>query len=142
MNDTERILTAINSVDKKLTEVSASLTKRMDSIEKRVAAHEKSTGYKIKCQQADIDALREKIAELSHSDAVVWRSQDKLETAIDKEIAYQAFYDLGIRRRDALKALEALGILVRRDKDSLLKNLYVGGKYIRAVVVLEKEVNA
>ena len=134
MNDTERILSAIGEVDTKLTAVTA----RMDDIEKRVEACEKSTERKIRCQGEEIEALRRKIEELAHSDAAVWKSRDELEIGIDRETAYEAFRELGIRRRDALKTLEALGILVR-GKDNLTKAIRTRDGYIRAVVVMDKD---
>ena len=114
MNDTERILSAINETNKNIAEVSASLTTRMNDIEKRVSAVEESTERKIRYQNEEIEALRRKVAELAHSDAAVWRSRDELEIGIDRETAYEAFRELGIRRRDALKALEAMHPRARR----------------------------
>lgn len=134
MNDTERILAAIGEVDTKL----AAATARMDDIEKRVSAVEESTACKIRCQGEEIEALRRKVAELAHSDAAVWKSRDELEIGIDRETAYEAFRELGIRRRDALKALEAMGILVR-GKDNLTKAVRTGDGFIRAVVVMDRD---
>jgi hypothetical protein len=95
MNDTEKILAAIGEVDTKLTAVTA----RMDDIEKRVEACEKSTERTIHYQGKEIEALRRKVEELAHSDAAVWKSRDELEIGIDRETAYEAFRELGIRRR-------------------------------------------
>lgn len=127
MNDTEKILSAINKIDH-----------RIDSIEKRVSAVEDATAAKIERQQASIEALTRKVAELAHSDAAVWRSRDQLEIGIDRETAYEAFRELGIRRREALKTLEALGVLVRGG-ENLTKNVRAGDRFVRAVVVLDKE---
>ena len=136
MNDTERILAAIGKVDNKITEV----TTRMDGIEMRVRVCEESTERKIRYQNEEIEALRRKVAELAHSDAAVWKSRDELEIGIDRETAYEAFRGLGIRRRDALKALEAMGILVR-GKDNLTKAVRTGDGFIRAVVVMDRDFN-
>jgi hypothetical protein len=136
MNDTKKILAAIGEVDTKLTAVTA----RMDGIEKRVRVCEESTERKIRCQGEEIEALRRKIEELAHSDAAVWKSRDELEIGIDRETAYEAFRELGIRRRDALKALEAMGILVR-GKDNLTKAVRTGDGFIRAVVVMDRDFN-
>ena len=134
MNDTERILAAIGKVDTKL----AGVTARMDGIEKRVSAVEESTARRIKRQDETIEALRLKVAELAHSDAAVWRSRDELEIGIDRETAYEAFRELGIRRRDALKALEAMGVLVRGGRN-LTKAIRTGDRFIRAVVVMDRD---
>ena len=134
MNDTEKILAAIGKVDTKLTAVTA----RMDDIEKRVEACEKSTERKIRYQGEEIEALRRKVAELAHSNAAVWRSRDELEIGIDRETAYEAFRELGIRRRDALKALEAMGILVRGG-ENLTKAIRIGDSLVRAVVVMDRD---
>ena len=136
MNDTERILAAIGRVDDKLTEATA----RMDDIEKRVSAIERTTERRIKRQDETIEALRRKVAELAHSDAAVWRSRDELEIGIDRETAYEAFRELGIRRRDALKALEAMGILVR-GSGNLTKAIRIGDSLVRAVVVMDRDFN-
>ena len=136
MNDTEKILAAIGEVDTKLTAVTA----RMDDIEKRVEACEKSTERKIRYQGEEIEALRRKVEELAHSDAAVWKSRDELEIGIDRETAYEAFRELGIRRRDALKALEALGILVRGGWN-LTKAIRIGDSLVRAVVVMDRDYN-
>lgn len=136
MNDTEKILAAIGEVDTKLTAVTA----RMDDIEKRVEACEKSTERKIRYQGEEIEALRRKVAELAHSNAAVWRSRDELEIGIDRETAYEAFRELGIRRRDALKALEAMGILVRGG-ENLTKAIRIGDSLVRAVVVMDRDFN-
>lgn len=138
MNDTERIIAEIRDVKANVEEINANLTQRMDSIETRVEACEQSTARKIERQRADIEALRRKVAELAHSDAAVWRSRDQLEIGIDRETAYEAFRELGIRRRDALKTLEALGVLVRGG-ENLTKNVRAGDRFVRAVVVLDKE---
>ena len=138
MNDTERILSAINETNKNIAEVSANLTARMDGIEKRVKACEESTERKIRYQSEEIEALRRKIEELAHSDAAVWRSRDELEIGIDRETAYEAFRELGIRRRDALKALEAMGILVRGG-GNLTKAIRIGDSLVRAVVVMDRD---
>lgn len=138
MNDTERIIAEIRDVKANVEEINANLTQRMDSIETRVEACEQSTARKIERQQADIEALRRKVAELAHSDAAVWRSRDQLEIGIDRETAYEAFRELGIRRREALKTLEALGVLVRGG-ENLTKNVRAGDRFVRAVVVLDKE---
>ena len=140
MNDTERILSAINETNKNIAEVSASLTTRMNDIEKRVSAVEESTERKIRYQNEEIEALRRKVAELAHSDAAVWRSRDDLEIGIDRETAYEAFRELGIRRRDALKALEAMGILVRGG-GNLTKAIRIGDSRVRAVVVMDRDFN-
>ena len=134
MNDTEKILAAIGKVDTKL----AGVTARMDGIEKRVSAVEESTARRIKRQDETIEALRLKVAELAHSDAAVWRSRDELEIGIDRETAYEAFRELGIRRRDALKALEAMGVLVRGGRN-LTKAIRTGDRFIRAVVVMDRD---
>ena len=136
MNDTERILAAIGRVDDKLTEATA----RMDIIEERVSAIERTTERRIKRQDETIEALRRKVAELAHSDAAVWRSRDELEIGIDRETAYEAFRELGIRRRDALKALEAMGILVR-GSGNLTKAIRIGDSLVRAVVVMDRDFN-
>ena len=136
MNDTERILAAIGRVDDKLTEATA----RMDDIEKRVSAIERTTERRIKRRDETIEALRRKVAELAHSDAAVWRSRDELEIGIDRETAYEAFRELGIRRRDALKALEAMGILVR-GSGNLTKAIRIGDSLVRAVVVMDRDFN-
>ena len=136
MNDTERILAAIGEVDTKLTAVTA----RMDDIEKRVEACEKSTERKIRYQGAEIEALRRKVEELAHSDAAVWKSRDEMEIGIDRETAYEAFRELGIRRRDALKALEAMGILVR-GSGNLTKAIRIGDSLVRVVVVMDRDFN-
>ena len=136
MNDTERILAAIGEVDNKLTEATA----RMDIIEERVSAIERTTERRIKRQDETIEALRRKVAELAHSDAAVWRSRDELEIGIDRETAYEAFRELGIRRRDALKALEAMGILVRGG-GNLTKAIRIGDSLVRAVVVMDRDFN-
>ena len=136
MNDTERILAAIGRVDDKLTEATA----RMDIIEERVSAIERTTERRIKRQDETIEALRRKVAELAHSDAAVWRSRDELEIGIDRETAYEAFRELGIRRRDALKALEAMGILVRGG-GNLTKAIRIGDSLVRAVVVMDRDFN-
>ncbi len=136
MNDTKRILAAIGEVDTKLTAVTA----RMDSIETRVEACEKSTELKIRYQGEEIEALRRKVEELAHSDAAVWKSRDELEIGIDRETAYEAFRELGIRRRDALKALEAMGILVR-GSGNLTKAIRIGDSLVRAVVVMDRDFN-
>jgi chromosome segregation ATPase len=138
MNDTERILSAINETNKNIAEVSASLTTRMNDIEKRVEACEKSTERKIRYQNEEIEALRRKVEELAHSDAAVWKSRDELEIGIDRETAYEAFRELGIRRRDALKALEAMGILVR-GSGNLTKAIRIGDSLVRAVVVMDRD---
>lgn len=138
MNDTERIISAINETNKNIAEVSASLTARMGDIEKRVSAVEESTTRKIRYQSEEIEALRRKIEELAHSDAAVWRSRDELEIGIDRETAYEAFRELGIRRRDALKALEAMGVLVRGGRN-LTKAIRTGDRFIRAVVVMDRD---
>ena len=129
MNGTKKILSAINKIDR-----------RIDGIEKRVSAVEEATAAKIERQQASIEALTRKVAELAHSDAAVWKSRDRLEIGIDRETAYEAFRELGIRRRDALKTLEALGILVRAG-ENLTKNVFAGGRFVRAVVVMDKDIN-
>ena len=66
MNDTERILSAINKIDR-----------RIDDIEKRVSAVEEATAAKIERQQASIEALTRKVADLAHSDAAVWKSRSE-----------------------------------------------------------------
>lgn len=134
MNDTEKIIAAINGVDAKLERMNA----RMDGIEKRVKACEESTERKIRYQGEEIEALRRKVAELAHSNAAVWRSRDELEIGIDRETAYEAFRELGIRRRDALKALEAMGILVRGG-ENLTKAIRIGDSLVRAVVVMDRD---
>jgi hypothetical protein len=68
----------------------------------------------------------------------VWRSRDELEIGIDRETAYEAFRELGIRRRDALKALEAMGVLVRGGRN-LTKAIRTGDRFIRAVVVMDRD---
>ncbi len=139
MNDTERIIAEIKDVKANIAEVSAHLTERMDGIEKRVKACEVSTAAKIERQQADIDALRRKVAELAHSDAAVWKSRDRLEVGIDRETAYEAFRELGYSNRDALKLLEKVGLL-RRGGSHLTKNVRRGDRIIRAVVVMDKDI--
>ena len=140
MNDTERILSAINETNKNIAEVSANLTARMDGIEKRVKACEESTERKIRYQSEEIEALRRKVEALAHSDAAVWRSRAELALGLDRETAYEAFRELGIRRRDALKALEAMGILVRGG-GNLTKAIRIGDSLVRAVVVMDRDFN-
>lgn len=133
MNDTEKILAAISEVNDKID----GIDKRVEAVEARVEEYEKTTARRIERQQANIESLRCKIEELAHSNAAVWKSRDELEIGIDRNTAYDAFRELGIRRREALKTLEALGILVR-EPDNLTKHVRLpDNSYIRAVVVLD-----
>ena len=134
MNDTQKILAAIGEVNDKID----GIDKRVEAVEARVEKYEKTTARRIKLQQDDIDALRAKIEELAHGDHTVWKSRDELEIAIDRETAYRAFRELGIRRREALRTLESLGLLVR-EPDNLTKHVRLpDNSHIRAVVVLDK----
>lgn len=138
MNNTERIIAEIRDVKANVAEVNASLTGRMDGIEARVKACEESAALKIRYQDEEIEALRRKIAELARGEGAIWHSRDRLEVGIDRETAYEAFRELGIRRRDALKTLEALGILVR-EPGNLLKRIRYDDGYVRAVVVMNRD---
>lgn len=131
MNDTEKILAAVQALSDR---VSAS----MNAMEKRLNEHDQTIEKLVKQsihQRKSISVLEQKIRELSETSAV-WRSRDRSEVGIDCDAAYEAFRELGYTNRDALTHLDKAGIL-RRGGGHLTKPVRKGKKVFRAIVIME-----
>lgn len=141
MNE-DKILAAI-------AELNESIKARIDGIEGRLEAVEKINRkqarlaedlYKHQRKQSeDIDELFRRIDALCESDSVVWHSQDGRKIGLNKQAAYDVFRDCGYDRLEALRLIDAAGRLVRGSKNEYGKNVWLGDKYYRAIVVYLRE---
>ncbi len=132
MNESEKILS-------ELAQLREMIRQRMDGMEARLDRYEKiskATVNRSRRQQASIEELQKKVAELAEN-AAVWRSRDRSEVGIDRERAYKAFRDLKYSPRDALRLLESAGIL-KRGGDHLTRTVRNGDRTIRAIVIMEE----
>lgn len=130
----------------------ANINGRIDRIEDRVAECEKRLAKRDERQKhresakeerpiIDREAaelLYQKMLELIDSGAVVHRYRDKHKLAIDREKAYKVFSGHGYENRDALAALDALGVLSRRKNDKRYTKIVqlADGSWKRAVVII------
>lgn len=131
MNDTEKILAAVQALSNKVSASVSAMEKRLDEHDQMIEKLVKQSIY----QRKSISVLEQKIRELSETSAV-WRSRDRSEVGIDCDAAYEAFRELGYTNRDALKHLDKAGIL-RRGGGHLTKPVRNGKRVFRAIVIME-----
>lgn len=131
MNDTEKILTAVQALSDRVSASMSAMEKRLNEHDQMIEKLVKQSIY----QRKSISVLEQKIRELSETSAV-WRSRDRSEVGIDCDAAYEAFRELGYSNRDALKHLDKAGIL-RRGGSHLTKPVRKGKKVFRAIVIME-----
>ena len=131
MNDTERILVAVQKLTDKVSAGMSAMEKRLNEHDQMIEKLVKQSIY----QRKSISVLEQKVRELSETSAV-WRSRDRSEVGIDCDAAYEAFRELGYSNRDALKHLDKAGIL-RRGGGHLTKPVRNGKRVFRAIVIME-----
>lgn len=133
MDETKMILDAIQKLGD-------SMADRLDKMEDRLSGFErvsKQTVRAVSKNQEDIRELKIRMNELSKTDAI-WRSQDGLQTGIEKDAAYNAFREMKIPRRNALSALDKAGVLVRGGDDQFTKPVRTSDHGVRrAIVIME-----
>lgn len=135
MNDTNDILKEIKTEIKSLR---SEVGKRLDDVEGRINVCERATKNAIRTmrrQQATIDELIERMNELAKTDAAIWHSRDNMLVGLDCGKAYDAFRELGYTRYDALKAMEATGVLKRGYGQNLTKGIRINGKDLRVIAI-------
>lgn len=131
MNDTEKILAAVQALSDRVSDSMHAMEKRLNEHDQMIEKLVKQSTY----QRQSISVLEQKIRELSETSAV-WRSRDRSEVGIDCDAAYEAFRELGYTNRDALKHLDKAGIL-RRGGGHLTKPVRNGKRVFRAIVIME-----
>ncbi len=135
MNTTDNLLQEIKSEIKSLR---TDMGKRMDDVEGRVDVCERATKNAIRTmrrQQATINELIERMNELAKTDAAIWHSRDNMVIGLDCGKAYDTFRELGYTRYDALKALEATGVLKRGYGQNLTKGIRINNKDLRVIAI-------
>ena len=131
MNDTEKILAAVQALSDRVSASMSAMEKRLNEHDQMIEKLVKQSIY----QRKSISVLEQKIRELSETSAV-WRSRDRSEVGIDCDAAYEAFRELGYSNRDALKHLDKAGIL-RRGGGHLTKPVRKGKRVFLAIVIIE-----
>lgn len=115
------------------------LLSRMDDLERK----QRSGSRKIhrmqqaqEMQQAEIEALTERVDALAKSDAI-WSSRKGDRAAVDKESCYEVFDDLGINRRQAMLILRQLGKIQLDSQGKMTVPVRSSdtGRLVRAVVI-------
>lgn len=139
MNE-DKILKAIANLGVSVAELKTEIGGRLNALELKLSGNRKELRRMQKAQemqQEQIDELTKRVDALTKSDAI-WRSPKGNMVAVDKDSCYEAFEDLGIRRRQAMLTLRELNKiqLDSQGKMTVPVRSDIDGRVVRAVVIL------
>lgn len=142
MTDTDRILTRIEELDKRLVDRIAALEATVQETRKGQTAQKnkiKALEYNARKQQLDIEDIKKQLDELSHTGALVRREPGRV--VLRKEPVYECFLKQGISKGLLLRILDENGLVLRQGTSEKVRTRSVrdyknGGNVIRALIVL------
>ena len=133
----------LDGLEKLIRESIGGISEQISTLDKKLRSTGKKVHYVQKAQemqQEELELLKQRVDELSRSDAAIWRSKDGHRTALDRDQLYKALCELGIPKRQAMLTLRDLGI-IQPTSDGRLTCPVRDGKrgLIRAVVIFREE---
>lgn len=143
MSKDPELFSRLDTLEKLIRESIGGISEQISTLDKKLRSTGKKVHYVQKAQemqQEELELLKQRVDELSRSDAAIWRSKDGHRTALDRDRLYKALCELGIPKRQAMLTLRDLGI-IQPTSDGRLTCPVRDGKrgLIRAVVIFREE---